>query len=106
MAGHAGVLKHASNVPGCALAIEAIFRQAGFPEHLLIRAGTLTGSTPAGKAVAKKAGARRFEGASSMASIQFLSLIGKVYIIGTQLRWGIGLPDRTGRDRYKLGAGD
>jgi len=74
MAGNAGVLKHASNVPGCALAIETIFRQAGFPEHLfqtlligsgqvdavlehpLIQAATLTGSTPAGKAVAKKAG--------------------------------------------------
>jgi succinate-semialdehyde dehydrogenase/glutarate-semialdehyde dehydrogenase len=74
MAGNAGVLKHASNVPGCALAIEAIFRQAGFPEHLfrtlligsaqvdavlehpLIKAATLTGSTPAGQAVAKKAG--------------------------------------------------
>jgi len=74
MAGNAGVLKHASNVPGCALAIEAVFRQAGFPDHLfrtlligsrqvdaviehpLVRAVTLTGSTPAGKAVAKKAG--------------------------------------------------
>ncbi len=74
MAGNAGVLKHASNVPGCALAIEEIFRQAGFPEHLfrtlvigsrqvaaviehpLVRAVTLTGSTPAGKAVACKAG--------------------------------------------------
>lgn len=75
MAGNAGVLKHASNVPGCALAIEEVFRQAGFPEHLfrtlligsaqvdavlehpLIKAATLTGSTPAGQAVAKKAGA-------------------------------------------------
>lgn len=75
MAGNAGVLKHASNVPGCGLAIEAIFRQAGFPEHLfqtlligsgqvdavlehpLVQAATLTGSTPAGKAVATKAGA-------------------------------------------------
>lgn len=75
MAGNAGVLKHASNVPGCALAIEAIFQQAGFPDHLfatlligssqidavlehpLVTAATLTGSTPAGTAVAKKAGA-------------------------------------------------
>jgi succinate-semialdehyde dehydrogenase/glutarate-semialdehyde dehydrogenase len=74
MAGNAGVLKHASNVPGCALAIEKIFLDAGFPEHLfrtlligggkvsaviehpLVRAVTLTGSTPAGKAVASKAG--------------------------------------------------
>src|ERR671923_1183095 len=74
MAGNAGVLKHASNVPGCALAIEAIFRQTGFPqnlfrtlligsgqvdtvlEHPLVKAATLTGSAPAGKAVAKKAG--------------------------------------------------
>ncbi len=74
MAGNAGVLKHASNVPGCALAIESVFQQAGFPAHLfrtlligskqvdavienpLVMAVTLTGSTPAGKAVAKKAG--------------------------------------------------
>lgn len=74
MAGNAGVLKHASNVPGSALAIESVFRDAGFPEHVfrtlligsrqveavienpLIKAITLTGSTPAGKAVAKKAG--------------------------------------------------
>ena len=75
MAGNAGVLKHASNVPGCALAIEQVFRKAGFPEHLfrtlligskevtaviehpLVRAVTLTGSGPAGRAVAGKAGA-------------------------------------------------
>ena len=75
MAGNAGVLKHASNVPGCALAIEEIFTQAGFPagvfrtlligskqvqaiiEHPLVRAVTLTGSTPAGKSVAAHAGA-------------------------------------------------
>jgi succinate-semialdehyde dehydrogenase / glutarate-semialdehyde dehydrogenase len=74
MAGNVGVLKHASNVPGCALVIEDIFRQAGFPEgafrtllignpqvravieHSLVRAVTLTGSTPAGKAVASQAG--------------------------------------------------
>jgi succinate-semialdehyde dehydrogenase/glutarate-semialdehyde dehydrogenase len=74
MAGNAAVLKHASNVPGCALAIEQIFRKAGFPEHLfrtlligakevaaviehpLVRAVTLTGSGPAGRAVARKAG--------------------------------------------------
>ncbi|MSO56272.1 MAG: NAD-dependent succinate-semialdehyde dehydrogenase [Acidobacteria bacterium] len=75
MAGNVGVLKHASNVPGCALEIEEIFTQAGFPkgvfrtlligsrhvkaviEHPLVRAVTLTGSTPAGKAVAAQAGA-------------------------------------------------
>jgi len=75
MAGNAGVLKHASNVPGCALAIEDIFAHAGLPknvfrtlligskqvkaviEHPLVRAVTLTGSTPAGKAVAAQAGA-------------------------------------------------
>ena len=75
MAGNAAVLKHASNVPGCALAIEEILAQAGFPkglfrtllipsdqvrgviEHPLVRAVTLTGSTPAGKAVAAQAGA-------------------------------------------------
>jgi succinate-semialdehyde dehydrogenase/glutarate-semialdehyde dehydrogenase len=75
MAGNVGVLKHASNVPGCGLAIEEIFTGAGFPkgvfrtllipsgqvqaiiEHPLVRAVTLTGSTPAGKAVAAQAGA-------------------------------------------------
>src|SRR5262245_40330893 len=74
MAGNGAVLKHASNVPGCALAIEDVFRQAGFPDHLFrvlmvgssqvdaiiahprIRAVTLTGSGPAGRAVARKAG--------------------------------------------------
>jgi len=75
MAGNAAVLKHASNVPGSALVIEEVFNQAGFPkgvfrtlligsrqvkaviEHPLVRAVTLTGSTPAGKAVAAQAGA-------------------------------------------------
>lgn len=74
MAGNAGLLKHSSNVTGCALAIEEIFRLAGFPEDLfrtlviksgkveavienpLVKAVTLTGSTPAGKAVAASAG--------------------------------------------------
>src|SRR5262245_14647201 len=74
MAGNAGVLKHAGNVPGCALAIEEVLRSAGFPEslfrsvlvpgrkvaalirHPLVAAVTLTGSTAAGKAVAKVAG--------------------------------------------------
>ena len=74
MAGNAGVLKHASNVPGCALAIEDLLRHAGFPENLFrtlmigsrhvdrviehpyVRAVTLTGSDAAGRAVARKAG--------------------------------------------------
>lgn len=76
MAGNAMVLKHASNVSGCALAIEGLFRDAGFPAglfrtllvsssrvaaliaHPLMKAVTLTGSTPAGQAVAATAGAR------------------------------------------------
>ena len=76
MAGNAMVLKHASNVPGCALAIAEVFRQAGVPADLfaavLVPAGrvnalidhpdikgvTLTGSTPAGSTVAAQAGAR------------------------------------------------
>jgi succinate-semialdehyde dehydrogenase/glutarate-semialdehyde dehydrogenase len=75
MAGNVAVLKHASNVPGCALAIEEVFAQAALPngvfqallignrhvkaviEHPKVRAVTLTGSTPAGKAVAAQAGA-------------------------------------------------
>ncbi len=74
MAGNTAVLKHASNVPGCALAIEDIFREADFPENVfktllvsssqveaiienpLVQAVTLTGSTDAGRAVARKAG--------------------------------------------------
>lgn len=74
MAGNAGVLKHSSNVMGCALAIEKVFIEAGFPENVFrtlvisskkveavirnknIQAVTLTGSTPAGKSVASIAG--------------------------------------------------
>jgi succinate-semialdehyde dehydrogenase/glutarate-semialdehyde dehydrogenase len=74
MAGNAGVLKHASNVCGSALAIEEVFRDAGFPEDLFrallvgssrvaavieapeVKAVTLTGSTPAGRSVAASAG--------------------------------------------------
>src|SRR6185312_4240248 len=56
MAGNTGVLKHASNVSGCALAIDNPQVRAVI-EHPLVRAVTLTGSTPAGKAVAAQAGA-------------------------------------------------
>jgi succinate-semialdehyde dehydrogenase/glutarate-semialdehyde dehydrogenase len=74
MAGNVGLLKHASNVPQCALAIEEIVRRAGFPadvfQTLLIDSGqvqrviedprvkavTLTGSEPAGAQVASQAG--------------------------------------------------
>ncbi len=74
MAGNVGVLKHASNVPQCAMAIESIVRRAGFPRgvfqtlligseqvemalgHAAVAAVTLTGSEPAGRAVAAQAG--------------------------------------------------
>ncbi|MFF3579465.1 NADP-dependent succinic semialdehyde dehydrogenase [Streptomyces mirabilis] len=74
MAGNVGLLKHASNVPQCALYLEELFHDAGFPDDvfqtLLISAGrveqvlrdprvaaaTLTGSEPAGRSVATIAG--------------------------------------------------
>jgi len=73
MAGNAAVMKHASNVPGCALTIEEVFRLAGFPENIFralmipssmvepvisnpsIAAVTLTGSEYAGAQVASTA---------------------------------------------------
>lgn len=74
MAGNTAILKHASNVSGCALAIENVFKKAGFPDnafrtvlvpgkrveellsHPLIKAVSLTGSTAAGISVASTAG--------------------------------------------------
>src|SRR6516165_1427988 len=74
IAGNVGLLKHASNVPQCALAIEEILRRAGFPEGAFqtlligskaveqvirdrrIAAVTLTGSEPAGRQVGAQAG--------------------------------------------------
>lgn len=75
LAGNGVLLKHAPNVPGCACALDQLFREAGFPEHLfrtllveeahvptliehpLVRGVALTGSVAAGRAVAALAGA-------------------------------------------------
>ncbi|HEV3364048.1 MAG TPA: NADP-dependent succinic semialdehyde dehydrogenase [Acidimicrobiia bacterium] len=74
MAGNVGLLKHASNVPQTALFLEDLFSRAGFPDGVFqtlligsdqvervlrdprVMAATLTGSTPAGQAVARVAG--------------------------------------------------
>lgn len=74
MAGNVGVLKHASNVSGCALAIEELYKEAGYPSNVFrtllipggrvesviadkrVKAVTLTGSSGAGSAVAAAAG--------------------------------------------------
>lgn len=74
MAGNVGLLKHASNVPQCALAIEEIVKEAGFPSGVFqtllvgsqqvaaiiaderVKAATLTGSEPAGASLAATAG--------------------------------------------------
>src|SRR5882757_4240170 len=74
MVGNVGLLKHSSNVPRCALAIEDIFCRAGFPEGAFqtlligsdqvqgvledsrVAAATLTGSEPAGRSVASISG--------------------------------------------------
>lgn len=74
MAGNVGLLKHASNVPQCALAIDEIFQKAGFPKGVFqtllvgsakvaaiiaddrVKAATLTGSEPAGASLASLAG--------------------------------------------------
>lgn len=74
MAGNVGLLKHSSNVPQCALAIETLLHRAGFPpgafqtlligsdqvarllEDHRVTAATLTGSEPAGRSVASAAG--------------------------------------------------
>src|SRR4051812_38379417 len=74
MAGNVGLLKHASNVPQCALAIEEVIRRAGFPDDVFqtlligsaqvarvlddprVKAATLTGSETAGAQVASQAG--------------------------------------------------
>lgn len=74
MAGNGAILKHASNVPGCAIAIEKLFKDVGFPEHLFqaflvsndevkpiikhpaVKAVSLTGSEFAGSAVGALSG--------------------------------------------------
>lgn len=73
-AGNVGLLKHASTVPGCAVAIEEVFIEAGYPEGVFqsllipsvrvegvladerVTAATLTGSSQAGRAIASTAG--------------------------------------------------
>ncbi len=95
MAGNAAVLKHASNVPGCSVAIEKIFTDSGFPENLfrsllipaseveniignkIIKAVILTGSESAGRHVAKAAG-KHLKKLSSNSEGQILLLFSKM----------------------------
>ena len=74
ISGNGAILKHASNVQGCANAIESCFYKSGFPKYIfrnlaligknvskvieepMIKAVSITGSTPAGRAVAETAG--------------------------------------------------
>ena len=74
MAGNTALLKHASNVPQCAIAIEEVFNEAGFPKNVFstlligsnqvdnilsntrVKAATLTGSEPAGRSIASTSG--------------------------------------------------
>ena len=74
LAGNTGILKHASNVPGCSKALEGLFTKAGFPDgvfsqvrisgsrvkeiidHPHVKAASLTGSEKAGKSIAENAG--------------------------------------------------
>lgn len=76
LVGNTGILKHASNVPGCSKALESLFKKAGFPEgvfsqvrisgsrvkeiieHPHVKAASLTGSEKAGKSLAETAGAQ------------------------------------------------
>lgn len=71
ISGNTALLKHATNVTGCAIIIETIFKESGFPKHTFktlltnhkdievlikepkLKAVTLTGSERAGKSVAK-----------------------------------------------------
>ena len=101
MSGNVGVLKHASNVPQCALAIQEVFEEAGFPEGAFqtlligsdkvsriiddprIKAVTLTGSDIAGRKVAERAGKNLKSWFLNWAEVTPLSYL-KMQILKTQ----------------------